>query len=1138
LSHAVARPFAGRKPGRRVLGAVLAGVALIGVLAGPASARKLRPVKDPSVVGAPLRGADPSRDAREPVAAAGRERVRHAPLDLGKPVPVWERRRLERRPNVLRTGPDTLVVKVAALRVEFETDRRGDLTTGDGRFMRAEEDSLVFIDTAPHDRSYFGAHLRALERYWSSMMYGCLRIEGEVFPRSTEFDGYRLTDMADYHPEDPAEFFTVEDLTNLFKDSIHAADADPDLVWSDWDVIFIMHAGSDWQNDVLQDTPLDLPTFSITLSDSDVVVTDSIPPAPPDTITTGIVFPETSNQDGFLVALNGAIAHEMGHQFGLFDIYNIETFAPTVAFYDLMDSGNLASVFVPNPLDPDRIEQVIGVLPTSVGAWSRWLVSFQFGLDPPLLKEDLTRLRLRAIQSRVPVGSLPPSAFKWFRLPISDTEYFLVENRVDDLDGVFRDPDTGEILGYNTALDQEDSTNVVLGPIDDTTGDISHNYDLLIDPGVLIWHIDERQALANLTQGRGLNVFYEKRSVTIEEADGIIDIGSPYSFFPLGTDKETFHADNNANFTPLTRPNSDSNLRSPSNISITNIGERDTTIAMDVSFSSKPRGWPMEVSGYGTSGRASLVAADADGDGRAEMAAVGDTAAFLFRYDDADGDGDVDYAGAWPAPGAGARLFGSPAYPPTFGDFDGDGLLELTVVTDSGAVHCWRHDGTPYGTADSTGVLLALGASAPAWSAIPADFDRDGSDELYFATRDGDLVAYDLPAGAAPAARFRRPILADPVTDLVATIAIGDVDGDSQLDGVLAYLQAGEVNFQVFRSDLRRTTRVAFPLPQGHVGERVWLALGDLDRNPERNDLEAVLVTEGGWLVVVGPDGRTLPGWPRTVVAPVHGPPALGDVDRDGLLEIALVSEGATFHVLNYNGTEIPEFPAQTRFADFPISFGGDVPGPAIADVDGDGRLDVVAGLRDFTVRAVASDGKEVPGFPVVTGGQVRSTPAILDANGDGRLEIYVHSSDGHVYCRILAGLASAGNPAWGMIGGGPRLHSAYPDAALPSLVPAGGAILDGPVTLFPNPVFPNHDALSVRYRLGSDLAASAEVHVTTFNLAGEEVDTRRGTVLPNTENVVTIPRERLASGVYFCRVQAFSGDRSETRLERFAVIR
>jgi M6 family metalloprotease-like protein len=1136
LPHVVARLFTHSRQGRRGFALVLIAVGLSGLVGTPATAGKLHPIKRPGeAVAAPLRESDPAgREAQAPGIAPPPERVRRLPLDLGSVKPVWERRQLERRPSVLRAGVDTVVVRVAAIRVEFDEDRKGNLTTGDGRFMRVNEDSMnVFIDYPPHDEAYFQAHLTALDRYWSSMTYGCLRIQGEVFPRNSELDGYRLTDMADYHPDSPDEFFTVEGLTNFFRDAVRAADEDPDLVWSDHDVFFIMHAGSDWQNDVLQDSPFDIPTFSISLTDSDVVVTDSIAPDPPDTVTTGIVFPETSSQDGFLVALNGAIAHEMGHQLGLFDIYNVETFAPTVAFYDLMDSGNLASVFIPNPNVPADTVQVIGVLPTAVGAWSRWLVTFQFGINPTLLKGDLNRARLRAIQSRAGPATLPPRSSKWFQLPISDTEYFLVENRVDNLDGFYQG-------GFNTALDQDDLTGVVLGPAkaDPQDDSISHNYDLLIDPGVLIWHIDERQALANLTQGRGINVIFEKRSVTIEEADGIVDIGSPFSFFPLGTDKETYHADNNADFTPYTRPNSDSNLRSPSNILITSIGERDTTVAMDISFSSKPTGWPMEVSDYGLSGRASLVAADTDGDGRAEMAAVGDSAAFLFRYDDRDGDGDVDLAGAWPAPLPDMRLYGQPTYTPTLGDWDGDNSLELTVVTDSGAVHCWGSDGTPYGSADSTGVIIQLSPEgAPAWSAIPADFDKDGADEMYLITLDGEFLSFDLSSGT-PSERFRRRILPDSVSALLSTMAIGDTDGDSRFDGVISYVQDGRVHFQIFGADGRRPVTRSFELPEEHEGERVWVSLADLDRDPRANTLESFLATEGGWLAVVDSQGRVQPGWPQSVDPPIHGPAAFGDLDQDGLLEIAFMSEARSVHALNYNGTEIPGFPASPEFADFPTSFGGDVPGPAIADVDGDGRLDIVVGLMDFTVRAIAPDGKEVDGFPIVTGGQVRSTPAILDANGDGRLELYVHSADGHVYSRILAGLASDRNPVWSMFGGGPRLHGSYADAALPNLVSTEGKILNGPVHVYPNPLFAGDGELTVRYTLGTELAAAAEVHITMYNLAGEAVDSRRGSVHPNTQNIVTIPGDRLVSGVYICNVRARSGDVVETRLERFAVIR
>ena len=507
----------------------------------------------------------------------------------------------------------------------------------------------------------------------------------------------------------------------------------------------------------------------------------------------------------------------MGHQLGLFDEYNVETFAPTVAYYSVMDSGNLASVFVPppgaDPNDPDQYVEVIGVLPTAVGAWSRWLVTFNFGIDPPLLKQDVSRLRLRAIQSRIGEGALGPREYKWFRVPISDTEYFMVENRVDDLDG--RDG-TG---AFNTALDQDDATGVVLGPIDELD-EISHNYDLLVDPGVLIWHIDERQALANLAQGRGLNVIFEKRSVTIEEADGLVDIGNPFSLNPLGTPNEAWHADNAADFTPTTRPNSNTNLGTPTGIAITSISERDSIMTMDVTVGGKPRGWPMEIGPFSSSGITSTMIVDVDDDGVSEIAAAGPDRMFLFRYEDTDGDGNVETPGdAWPVP-ASAPLPGTPIFTPTAGDLDGDGMREIIAVTDSGTVHVWTYLGDPYGSADSLGTLLSFAAEdGPTWSAIPADLSGDGTDELYAVTDDLRLRGWDAPPAGAPVERFAaRRILgaeSDSLESLTTTLAAADVNGDGRLEGYLAYALRDSVHLQRFDQDGLRSFRVGRPFPEG-----------------------------------------------------------------------------------------------------------------------------------------------------------------------------------------------------------------------------------------------------------------------------------------------------------------------------------
>src|SRR5204862_1747667 len=89
----------------------------------------------------------------------------------------------------------------------------------------------------------------------------------------------------------------------------------------------------------------------------------------PDSLTRRIYraafIPETTNQDGYFVAINGVLAHECGHlMFGFADVYDVEVGRPIVGYWSLMDSGNLVGTIVQLP---DKTELfATGLVPPSV----------------------------------------------------------------------------------------------------------------------------------------------------------------------------------------------------------------------------------------------------------------------------------------------------------------------------------------------------------------------------------------------------------------------------------------------------------------------------------------------------------------------------------------------------------------------------------------------------------------------------------------------------------------------------------------------------------------------------------------------------------------------------------------------------
>ncbi|KAK9817910.1 hypothetical protein WJX72_004192 [[Myrmecia] bisecta] len=127
----------------------------------------------------------------------------------------------------------------------------------------------------------------------------------------------------------------------------------------------------------------------------------------------------------------------------------------------------------------------------------------------------------------------------------------------------------------------------------------------------------------------------------------------------------------------------------------------------------------------------------------------------------------------------------------------------------------------------------------------------------------------------------------------------------------------------------------------------------------------------------------------------LYSAPTLADINRDGKLEIILGTSMGFLYVLDCEGKTLPGWPLQM----------GEIQGQvAVGDINGDGNVELVALDARGNVAALSIDGKEVWERHVKS---LLSQGAMLgDVNGDGKLEIVFGSSSGHLH--VLAGETGA----------------------------------------------------------------------------------------------------------------------------------
>jgi len=97
-----------------------------------------------------------------------------------------------------------------------------------------------------------------------------------------------------------------------------------------------------------------------------------------------------------------------------------------------------------------------------------------------------------------------------------------------------------------------------------------------------------------------------------------------------------------------------------------------------------------------------------------------------------------------------------------------------------------------------------------------------------------------------------------------------------------------------------------------------------------------------------------------------------------------------------------------------PIQGLGFLSAPDIADVSGDGKADIIQGGDSGALHAFDGvTGQPLPGWPKWTGGWPLFTPAVGDLYGNGKVEVVAGLREGYLRVYATPGLASANDQGW-----------------------------------------------------------------------------------------------------------------------------
>lgn len=338
-------------------------------------------------------------------------------------------------------------------------------------------------------------------------------------------------------------------------------------------------------------------------------------------------------------------------------------------------------------------------------------------------------------------------------------------------------------------------------------------------------------------------------------------------------------------------------------------------------------------------------------------------------------------------PGWPVYVGNTPAFgAPAYGDIDGDGYDEIVVSVANN--NSGKIQAFEKDGTPVAGFPVTLDGG-PTRTPVLADLDGDGAMEIILELRrypDGLVTVYHGDGTVMEG----WPVMMDYIP--ASSVAVGDITGDD-VPEIIA-----ESYYMVWAFTANGDTLDGFPYEPGN--DRVFSYSSPVIADLNGFGSPVILVGDhslgagNGAVHVIKNDGTALEGWPRYTISWIYGPPAVADIDGDGSLDIAAGDQVLSavpsdkLYAWDKNGNYLQGFPVAPIWA-----INNQI---IIADLDGDNMMELM--FDDNTNSNIYNgynhDGTMMDGWPLhINASSFFINPMVLDVYGDGILNI---SGGGH----------------------------------------------------------------------------------------------------------------------------------------------